>query len=131
MRLIILLFTVLASDVWASDIVTVSAGNALKVRVVSEFENPWAMTFLNKEKLLVTTKGGKLWLVNTSGEKTLVDGVPEVFAGGQGGLGDIVLHPNYATNKLVYISYVTSDNLGKTRYAVAIRGELELSDTPY
>ena len=130
-RLIVLLLTLLTSNVWASDIVKGSAGNILKARVVSEFENPWAMTFLNKEKLLVTTKAGKLWLVNASGEKTLVDGVPEVFAGGQGGLGDIVLHPNYTANKLVYMSYVTSDNSGKTRYAVVIRGELELSDTPF
>ena len=55
-RLIVLLLTLLTSNVWASDIVKGSAGNILKARVVSEFENPWAMTFLNKEKLLVTTK---------------------------------------------------------------------------
>ena len=55
---------------------------------------PWAMSFINSDNLLVTTKSGKLWLVNTNGEQSLVSGVPKVFAGGQGGLGDVVLRPN-------------------------------------
>jgi glucose/arabinose dehydrogenase len=88
------------------------------------------MSFINSDNLLVTTKAGKLWLVNTIGEQSLVSGVPNVFAGGQGGLGDVVLHPKYAKNKLVYISYINSDNAGKTRYASVIRGTLENSNKP-
>ena len=120
-----------ASNTWANNVVTGSAGSRLEGKVVSEFDNPWAMSFIDRKKLLVTTKSGKLWLVNTSGEQSLVSGVPKVFAGGQGGLGDVVLHPNYAKNKLVYISYINSDNAGKTRYASVIRGTLERSDEPH
>ena len=132
MRSVILLLLILVvSNVWADDVVTGSAGNSVKAKVVSEFDNPWAMTFIDNERLLVTTKPGKLWVVNAHGKKSLVTGVPEVLAGGQGGLGDVVLHPNYANNKLVYISYITSDNFGKTRYATVVRGILEQSDKPY
>ena len=63
--------------------------------VVSEFDSPLAMSFINSESLLVTTKTGKLWLLNANGEQSLVSGVPKVFASGQGGLGDVFLHPNY------------------------------------
>ena len=100
-------------------------------KVVSEFNSPWAMSFIDSENLLVTTKAGKLWLVNTSGEQSLVSGVPKVFAGGQGGLGDVVVHPNYAQNKLVYISYINSDNAGKTRYASVLRATLGRLDQPH
>ena len=111
MRTVILILLInLASTAWANNVVTGSAGSTLAGKVVSEFNSPWAMSFIDSENLLVTTKTGKLWLVNTSGEQSLVSGVPKVFAGGQGGLGDVVVHPHYAHNKLVYISYVNSDN---------------------
>ena len=131
MRTVILILLInFASNAWANSVVTGSAGGRLEGEVVSEFDSPWAMSFINSDNLLVTTKAGKLWLVNTSGEQSLVSGVPKVFAGGQGGLGDVVIHPNYAKNKLVYISYINSDNAGKTRYASVIRGTLENSDKP-
>ena len=131
MRTVILVLLInFASNAWANSVVTGSTGSRLEGEVVSEFDGPWAMSFINSDNLLVTTKAGKLWLVNTSGEQSLVSGVPKVFAGGQGGLGDVVIHPNYAKNKLVYISYIDSDNAGKTRYASVIRGTLENSDKP-
>ena len=131
MRTVILILLInLASNAWANNVVTGSAGSTLAGKVVSEFNSPWAMSFIDSENLLVTTKAGKLWLVNTSGERSLVTGIPKVFAGGQGGLGDVVLHPKYKKNKLVYISYINSDDAGKTRYASVIRGTLENSDKP-
>ena len=131
MRTVILILLInFASNAWANNVVTGSAGSRLEGKVFSEFTSPWAMAFINSDNLMVTTKAGKLWLINTSGEQSLVSGVPKVFAGGQGGLGDVVLHPNYAKNKLVYISYINSDNAGKTRYASVIRGTLENSDKP-
>ena len=132
MRMVILILLInFASNAWANNVVTGSAGSRLEGKVVSEFDNPWAMSFIDRKKLLVTTKSGKLWLVNTSGKQSLVSGVPKVFSGGQGGLGDVVTHPNFAQNKLVYISYINSDNAGKTRYASVIRGTLERSDEPH
>ena len=131
MRIIILILLIsFASNAWANSFVTGSAGSRLEGAVVSKFNKPWAMSFINNDTLLITTKGGKLWLVNISGEQSLVSEVPKVFEGGQGGLGDIVLHPNYTKNKLIYISYINSDDEGKTRYATVIRGTLEKSDKP-
>jgi glucose/arabinose dehydrogenase len=131
MRMVILILLInFASNAWANNVVTGSAGSRLEGKVVSKFDSPWAMSFIDRKNLLVTTKAGKLWLVNTSGKQSLVSGVPKVFAGGQGGLGDVVPHPNYAQNKLVYISYINSDNAGKTRYASVIRGTLENSNKP-
>ena len=131
MRTVILILLIsFASNTWANNVVTGSAGSRLIGEVVSEFDSPLAMSFINSDSLLVTTKTGKLWLVNANGEQSLVSGVPKVFASGQGGLGDVVLHPNYEKNNLVYISYIDSDDAGKTRYASVIRGTLENSDKP-
>ena len=127
---VVILLINFCSNVWANNVVTGSAGNKLEGKVVSQFNSPWAMSFINNDNLLVTTKAGKLWLVSTSGEPSLVSGVPKVFIGGQGGLGDVVIHPNFIKNRLVYISYINSDNAGKTRYASVIRGTLENSDKP-
>ena len=91
--LLIALMMTLATQAGADNILTGSAGSKLKGEVVSHFAEPWAMSFIDDKNLLVTTKTGRLWLVNTNGEKSLVSGVPKVFAGGQGGLGDVVLHP--------------------------------------
>ena len=131
MRTVILILLInFASNAWANNVIIGSANGRLEGEVVSQFNSPWAVSFINSDNLLVTTKAGKLWLVNTNGEQSLVSGVPKVFAGGQGGLGDVVLHPNYEKNNLVYISYIDSDNAGKTRYASVIRGTLENSDKP-
>ncbi|MBT7800477.1 MAG: PQQ-dependent sugar dehydrogenase [Tateyamaria sp.] len=127
---ILILLINFASNAWANNVVTGSAGSKLEGEVVSEFNSPWAMSFINSDSLLVTSKAGKLWLVSTSGEQYLVIGVPKVFAGGQGGLGDVILHPKYEKNKLVYFSYINSDNEGKTRYASVIRGTLENLNKP-
>ena len=102
MRTVILILLInFASNTWANNVITGSAGSSLIGEVVSEFDSPWAMSFINSDNLLVTTKAGKLWLVNTNGEQSLLSGVPKVFAGGQGGLGDVVLHPNYEKNGVV------------------------------
>ncbi len=83
-----------------------SAGNRLMATSIAKFDSPWAMSFLTDEKLLVTTKPGKLWLVSTDGSKRSVSGVPRVAVGGQGGLGDVVPHPDFAENQLIYLSYI-------------------------
>ena len=121
----------LATHVLANNIVEGDAGNKLQGKIVSQFDNPWAMSFIDNVNLLVTTKPGKLWLINTNGEKSLVSGVPKVFAGGQGGLGDVIPHPNFVQNKLFYISYINSDDGGRTRYASVLRGNLKDFKKPH
>ena len=97
---------------------------------VATFDAPWAMAFLPGRGVpmtgmaLVTEKAGKLWLVaTTTGKRTAVAGVPKVDAGGQGGFGDVIVHPDFAGNGMIYLSWVeagTSD----TRGAVVGRGKL-------
>ncbi len=99
---------------------TGSAGTMLLSTVYAEFNEPWAMTFLPSGDLLVTEKPGNLLLVSADGRsKVDVGGVPEVAYGGQGGFGDIILHPDYETNNLVYISYAEQGMWGKKGAAVA------------
>lgn len=100
--------------------ITGSAGSIVNVQAVTEFNEPWAMTFLPSGDMLVTEKSGTLLLVGGNGiSKTPVSGVPEVAYGGQGGLGDVILHPQYQSNRLIYISYAESGNQGKKGAAVA------------
>ena len=81
-------------------------------KVVATFDEPWAMTALlnikgEQTKLLVTQKTGELFIVDTTtGTKTAVTGIPKVAYGGQGGLGDIILAPDFASSKNIYLSYV-------------------------
>ena len=88
------------------------------------------MSFIDKENLLVTTKSGKLWILNAKGKKSEVSGVPPVLEGGQGGLGDVVAHPKFKTNKLFYISYIASEDKGKTRFATVVRASLDTLNKP-
>lgn len=94
---------------------------------VAQFNEPWAMTFLPDGRLLVTQKTGQLKLLNpATGAISDVLGIPAVDYGGQGGLGDVVLHPGYAGNRWVYLSYVEAGS-GGTRGAVVGRGQLSLN----
>ena len=73
---------------------------------VARFDAPWAMTFLPDGRLLVTEMAGTLRLYDPAAKKSgTVTGVPKVAHGGQGGLGDVVLHPGFAQNGWVYLSY--------------------------
>ena len=66
--------------------------------------HPWSLAFLPDGGLLVTERDGALWLLR-DGERTRVEGIPEVAAVGQGGLLDLALHPDFAENRLVYMTY--------------------------
>jgi aldose sugar dehydrogenase len=89
-------------------------GNGFATAEVAQFDAPWAMTFLPDNRLLVTEMSGTLRLYDPARNTTgTVSGVPQVAHAGQGGFGDVVLHPQYATNKLVYISYVEAGDGGR------------------
>lgn len=97
------------------------------VTVADGLVNPWSMAFLPNGDMLVTERPGRLRMVR--GGKLVeqpVDGVPKVAARGQGGLLDVVLHPNFASNRMVYLSYSKpmADTGTATTTAVG-RGRLE------
>ncbi|VWX59885.1 PQQ-dependent sugar dehydrogenase [Sphingorhabdus sp. 109] len=93
---------------------------------IASFDEPWAMTFLPDGRMLISEKAGKLQLVDAKGQKTEISGVPKVAYGGQGGFGDIVLAPDYATSNMVYLSWV-EEGEDDTRGAVVGRAKLVLS----
>lgn len=74
----------------------------------------------------MTEQPGRLLLVSGQGEKTPVSGVPAVDYGGQGGLGDVIIHPDFNRNRLIYISYVEAGE-GDVRGAAVARARLEAS----
>ncbi|MFC3716631.1 PQQ-dependent sugar dehydrogenase [Luteimonas soli] len=92
----------------------------------ARFDEPWAMTFLPDGRLLVTEKQGRLRLFDPNTRQVgEIIGVPVVAYGGQGGFGDVVLHPQFAGNRLVYISYAEQGD-GSTRGAAVTRATLTL-----
>lgn len=91
---------------------------------VADFEEPWALAFLPDGRMLVTEKAGSLFVVSTSGDKTEIGNVPTVDYGGQGGLGDVVLHPDFAENDMLYLSYAEAGD-GDTRGAAVARARLD------
>jgi len=93
---------------------------------IAEFEEPWALEFLPDGRLLITEKAGTIQLVTQDGKKTQVAGAPTVDYFFQGGLGDIVLHPKFAQNNVIYITYVEAGP-NETRGAVVARGTLDLA----
>lgn len=93
---------------------TAGGGRDFTAVQVTQFDSPWAMTFLPDGRLLVTEMAGTLRLYDPASKTTgTISGVPKVAHAGQGGFGDVVLHPQYATNKLVYISYVEAGDGGR------------------
>lgn len=99
---------------------SVEAGAAMagdppfQVTPIAAFNEPWAMTFLPDGRMLVTEKSGTLKLVSADGKISAeVSGAPTVDSGGQGGLMDVVLHPDFANNGMVYLSWSESGAGGK------------------
>jgi glucose/arabinose dehydrogenase len=102
-----------------------------EVETVTSFDEPWAMAFLPDGRMLVTEKKGNLLIVTRDGQKTrAVGGVPDVDYGGQGGFGDVAIHPKFADNGLVYLSYVEAGRRG-TRGAAVARGVLHDTGRPF
>lgn len=77
------------------------------------FDEPWAMVFLPDGRALITEKSGRLKLWSENGATVEVGGAPAVVDAGQGGLGDVALHPDFVHNHLVYLSWVEAGPGGK------------------
>lgn len=100
------------------------------VQPVTSFDEPWSLAFLPDGRMLVTEKKGNLYIVTQEGQKSRrVDGVPDVDYGGQGGFGDVALHPDYEDNGLVYLSYAEAGP-ANTRGGIVVRGVLNDGNRP-
>jgi glucose/arabinose dehydrogenase len=95
---------------WAQEGTSVfkSEKHAFRVAtLVTGLENPWSIAFLPDGRMLVTERAGRLRLVSHDFKLNPkpIDGLPEVVPQGQGGLFDVVLHPQYAQNGWIYWAY--------------------------
>ncbi len=96
------------------------------VTVAEGLVNPWSMAFLPDGDILVTERPGRLRIIrNGSLLPDAVEGLPEVFAQGQGGLLDVVPHPDFATNRLLYFSYSKPYPDGESATTTIIRGRFD------
>ena len=74
--------------------------------VTDQLQQPWSLAFLPNDSFLVTEKKGQLRIVNRDGGISQpIQGVPSVAAVGQGGLLDVILHPEFEKNSWIYLSY--------------------------
>ena len=90
------------------------------VKISNGLEHPWSLAFLPDGSMLVTERPGRLRrIVQGSLEPEPVAGVPQVYASGQGGLLDVVPHPRFDENRLIYLSYASPGKGGGTT-AVAV-----------
>jgi aldose sugar dehydrogenase len=110
------------------DDVLLAQNPPFETTVIADFDEPWAMAFLPDGRLLVSEKRGALKLFDPKGATHEITGVPEVEYGGQGGFGDVVLHPDFASNQLVYFSYAEPGE-GNAAGAAVARAKLELAAT--
>ncbi|KAA8732380.1 PQQ-dependent sugar dehydrogenase [Acinetobacter qingfengensis] len=93
---------------------------------IASFDEPWALTQLPDGRLLITERKGVLKIFDPLSQQSIdVFAVPSVAYGGQGGLGDVILHPDFSHNGWIYLSYATRGNGGYG--AEVIRARLDLS----
>ncbi len=105
-----------------------AAAKPFTTATLATFDEPWAMALLPDGRLLVTEKRGTLKLFDPASRRSgTVDGVPAVAHGGQGGLGDIAVHPHFTDNGRVYLSYAEAGP-GDTRGAAVACARLVLDD---
>jgi glucose/arabinose dehydrogenase len=96
-----------------------------KVEVIVEtvarnLQNPWGLAFLPDNRMLVTERPGRLRMADADGHLSEpIQGVPRVAARGQGGLLDIALDPNFAQNRLIYLSFAEERGEGRAGTSVA------------
>jgi len=100
------------------------------LKVAEGFDSPWAMEFLPNGDILVTERAGRIRIVR---DGTLlaesITGVPAVYHAGQGGLLDIMLDENFASNRKLYLSFAHGDRRGNaTRLISATLRNDELTE---
>ena len=91
--------------------------------VVEDIKVPWGMAFLPDGSMLITERAGELIHFH-QGKKTKIEGLPEIKVGGQGGLLDIEVHPDYASNGWIYFSYSSEEGEEEGSHTAISRAKL-------
>lgn len=115
-----------AAPLAAQDVVRSSLHDYRVVTVADGLIIPWSMAFLPGGDLLVTERPGRLRIIRDG--RLLPDpvpGVPEVVAQGQGGLLDVMPHPDFASNRLLYLSYSKPKADRERGTTAVLRGRFE------
>ncbi len=126
-----LLLTIISSAAQAQVNMGIQAPEAslpFAMTQVTTFNLPWRIAFLPDGRMLITEKGGPLWVVTQQGAKTPVANVPAVLSAGQGGMLGVYLSPNYATDHNVYLTYSEPGEPGGSSLALA-RAQLSMTET--
>ncbi|MEJ6792695.1 MAG: PQQ-dependent sugar dehydrogenase [Lacinutrix sp.] len=92
--------------------------------VVSDLNNPWGFVFLPDGAMLITEKEGKI-IHYKDNIKTEIDGLPEIYVRGQGGLLDINIHPKYNENRWIYFSYASTKGDGEGGNTAIMRAKIK------
>ncbi len=101
-------------------------GELQLTEVVGGLEHPWSLAFLPDDQgSLITERPGRLrWLDAQGRLQAPLAGLPQVYARGQGGLLDVALSPDFARDRLVYLSYAEADESGDKAGTAVGRGRL-------
>lgn len=121
---ILLLFNFSCGQDSKNQIVTAKDTPFTAELLIDEMQIPWGIAFLPDGALLVTEKSGKI-IHFKDGKKTKIDKVPKVYARGQGGLLDIVVHPDYENNGWIYITYASPEGEEKGGNTALLRAKLK------
>ena len=113
----------------AADVYETKHGK-IKVETVADgLTSPWGIDFLPDGRMIVTEKPGYLRIVGKDGSKSEpLPGTPRVGYVGQGGLLDVMLHPEFAQNRLVFLTYSERSPDGRL-YTAMMRGKLRADDS--
>lgn len=111
------------SDRVSADVIKSERHDFRITTLAQDLEHPWGLAFLPDGGMLVTERPGRLVIITEGGESKSVSGVPEVVESGQGGLLDVVLHPDFEQNQLIYLSFSGAGEGGAGTEVV--RGRLE------
>ncbi len=108
----------------APDVAAQTESAPFAITEIATFDEPWAMTFLpGSNDALITEKKGKLLLWQPGLGSFEVRGIPPVDYGGQGGLGDVIVSPDFEKDRIIYLSWIEAGEKG-TRGAVVGRASL-------
>lgn len=98
------LLALIATPAWAQTVQS-SAGNLTATVIAEGLDHPWALGFLRDGRMLVTERSGQLRVISEGVAGEPIEGTPDVYNEGQGGLLDLALAPDFETSGRIYLTF--------------------------